>query len=163
MNLKTALAGVLLTVMPAVATASTSQSAQAVPSDPCGYLSKSELARVMGWTVTGVTRKRFDLPRASGTMCAYSAREGSAVITVPDFGGAFLGTSPVTDPESNGEAIQIKGLPAYAYAWNGAVFMYGLHGGRAVSVKVVPNNDPVTLEQLTAIAKLVSPRLKVTH
>ncbi|MGZ3496532.1 MAG: hypothetical protein ACXVAM_11970 [Vulcanimicrobiaceae bacterium] len=134
---------------------------QAASPDPCAYLSKVELSRVMGWTVTGVARKRYELPRGSGAICGYDAKEGSAVITVPDGGGnAFLGTSPVTDPESNGEAIQIKGLPAYAYAWNGAVFIYGLHGGRAVSIKIVPNNDPVTLEQLTAIARVVSPRLK---
>jgi len=147
-----------------LAALSTSPSTQAAQPDPCIFLSKAELSKVMGWTVTGVTRKRYDLPKASGSICSYDAKEGSAVVTVPDGGGnAFLGTSPITDPESNGEAREIKGLPAYAYVWNGGVFMYGLHGGRDVSIKIVPNNDPVTVEQLTAIARVVAPRLKAPH
>lgn len=94
-------------------------------------------------------------------MCAYDAKEGSAVITVPDAGGdPFLGTSPVTDPESNGESMEIKGLPAYTYVWNGGVYMYGRHGGRSVFIKVVPNDGPVSVEDLIAIAHVVTPRLK---
>jgi len=134
--------------------------AQLAVTDPCAFLSKSELVRITRWTITGVERKTFHLPMGSGSMCAYEAKEGAAVVMVPDGTNAFLGTSPVTDPDSNGLAREIKGFPAYVYAANGTVFMEGAHGGRAVSVRLTPNDAPPTLEELIAVARIVVPRLK---
>ncbi len=132
-----------------------------VTPDPCAFLSRAELVRITRWTITGVERKTFHLPMGSGSMCAYQAKEGAAVVMVPDGTSAFLGTSPMTDPDSNGLAIEIRGFPAYVYAANGTVFMEGRHGGRAVSVRLTPNDAPPTLEELTDVARIVVPRLSV--
>jgi len=140
-------------------TAATIIVAATVAPDPCALFSKADLVKITHWTITSVERKSFALPMGSGTMCAYDAKEGDAVVTVPDGSSAFLGTNPVTDPNDNGIANEIKGFRAYVYVANGTVYMEALHSGRAASVRLTPNDAPPSTDELTAIARVVVPRL----
>jgi hypothetical protein len=108
---------------------------------------------LLGWTVTGRRRRPYDLPGGTGAMCFISSSQGQVIVIVPDPGMDYPGISVYNDPNAAGLAKPVSGLGAEVTLYNGTVYVVKHH--RNVAIRVVPENQMASYDEVEPFAKLI--------
>ena len=125
---------------------------------PRRLLTKVDVFRLIGWNVSSVTRKPYDLQGATGKMCFLTSPQGVVVVTLPDAGAPFPGTTAFNDPQAQGLALTVYGMGASVVLYNGTAYVTKRH--RDASVRVVPNDHPASYQEVRPFAKPLIRRMR---
>lgn len=124
---------------------------------PCALLTRSDVAKVLHWSVGAGRASRYHLPQSAGDRCVYDAADGTVMVVVPDSGSSFLQNNDLVDPFRNGLGTRIPGIGDDAELFDNTIYL-SKHG-TSVSVAVIETNGTVSSTTLTELAKLVARRL----
>lgn len=132
--------------------------ATAVSENPCTLVSKSDVFRVLGWTIESKERKPYDMVGATGSMCFLASPQGQVIVTEPDPGTTYPGASVYSQSDAAGLSRTVYGLGAEVVLYNGTVYVSKHH--RKAAVRVVPNDHSASYDEVQGFATVVIRRLK---
>lgn len=130
----------------------------AVSANPCSLVTKTDVYRVLGWTIDSKERKKYDMLGATGSMCFLSSTQGQVIVTQPDPGTTYPGASVYSQADAAGLARTVYGLGAEVVLYNGTVYVSKHH--RKAAVRVVPNDHNASYDEVQGFANVLVPRLK---
>ena len=135
----------------------TVRGAHAAP-NPCALVTKTDVFRVLGWTIDSKEKKPYDMLGATGSMCFLSSTEGQVIVTEPDPGTTYPGASVYSQSDAAGLSRSVYGLGAEVVLYNGTVYVSKHH--RKAAVRVVPNDHSASYDEVQGFAKVLVARLK---
>jgi hypothetical protein len=127
------------------------------PLNPCSFVTNDDVLHLLGWTVNGRERRPYDLHGGTGAMCFISNSQGQVIVIVPDPGMHYPGISVDNDPNAAGLAKHVGGLGAEVTLYNGTVYVVKHH--RNVAIRVVPENQMASYDEVEPFAKVIIRRL----
>ena len=149
---------VVATIAVAFAAESVRANAASVAADPCALVTKTDVFRVLGWTVDTKERKPYDMVGATGSMCFLASSQGQVIVTEPDPGTTYPGASVYSQSDAAGLSRTVYGLGAQVVLYNGTVYVSKHH--RKAAVRVVPNDHNASYDEVQGFAAVVISRLK---
>ncbi len=127
-------------------------------SNPCALVTKTDVFRVLGWTIDSKEKKPYDMLGATGSMCFLSSAQGQVIVTEPDPGTTYPGASVYSQSDAASLSRTVYGLGAEVVLYNGTVYVSKHH--RKAAVRVVPNDHNASYDEVQGFAKVLVPRLK---
>jgi hypothetical protein len=125
--------------------------------NPCALVDKTDVFRLLGWTVDEISKRPYRLQENTGKMCFLHSAQGEVIVTVPDAESTFPGMSPFNDPNADGLVKTVYGLGASVELYNGTVYV--TKHRRDTSVRVVPNDHPASYGEVEGFARIVVRRM----
>ena len=156
MRIRTSLAA--LTVVAALSSPAHAAATRNAPLGPCSLVTKTDVLRILGWTVDSKEKKKYDMLGATGSMCFLSSTQGQVIVTQPDPGTTYPGASVYSQSDAAGLARPVYGLGAEVVLYNGTVYVSAHH--RKAAVRVVPNDHNASYDEVQGFANVLVPRLK---
>ncbi|MGD0473023.1 MAG: hypothetical protein ABSB70_07370 [Candidatus Velthaea sp.] len=124
---------------------------------PCSLVTRSDVMRVLHWSVPPGRPSGYHLPQSSGARCTYEAHEGSVLVVVPNSGSSFLQNNDLVDPFRNGLGTRVPGVGDSAQMFDNTIYL-SKHG-TSVSIAVLTTNGETTAASLSAFARIAARRM----